>query len=318
MLEKLFKRQQSLINYYFDHLDFDAAAKVMEKISECKGTVICTGVGKSGFIANKVAMTFLSTGTKAFYLSALDALHGDIGIVSPDDVFLIFSKSGESDELLSMVPFVRNKGAFLIALSSNEDSRLAKACDFHMFLPLEKELCPFNLAPTTSPAIQLIFGDVLATALMEQKNYSLDQYAMNHPAGRIGKRISTTVKDLMITGDGLPTCSPDDKLVDTFYEFSNKACGCLIVVDKEMSMLGLFTDGDLRRALQEGGQEVLERPMKDLMNPNPKSIAHNVLAWDAMRLMEANQNNPFMVLPVLKEGKIQGIIKLHDIIQSGL
>jgi arabinose-5-phosphate isomerase len=260
----------------------------------------------------------LSTGTKAFYLSAVNALHGDIGILNSDDIFVIFSKSGESDELLNLVPYVRNKGASLVSVTCTETSRLSKACDLHVTLPMERELCPYNLAPTTSASLQLLFGDVLATALMKAKNFSLDEYAKNHPSGRIGKRIIVKVRDLMITDEALPLCKENDKLIDVLDELSVKRCGCLIVVDNDGKLKGIFTDGDLRRSLHSKGPDFRENFIKDLMTHSAKSIGADVLAWEAMKVMEADQKHPVTVLPVLEEEKVVGIIKMHDIIQSGI
>jgi arabinose-5-phosphate isomerase len=318
LLNELFKEQWDLVDDFFDRFEVESAEELLELFLSCKGAIVCTGIGKSGFIANKLAMTLLSTGTKAHFISATDAMHGDIGIVGPDDIFLSFSKSGESDELLGLIPFVRNKGARVVAISSNKDSRLAKAADLHVFLPLKKELCPFNLSPTTSPSIQLLFADVMTTALMMAKNYSLDQYAKNHPAGRIGKRITMKVRDIMISGEGVPFCKPDDLLVDQFVEFTNKRCGCLIVIDDKHQLQGIFTDGDLRRSLQEKGSDFINKPISEVMIKGPKHTDANILAWEAMKLMEANQKQPITVLPVVEDGKVVGIIKLHDLIQAGI
>ncbi|MBT3394645.1 MAG: KpsF/GutQ family sugar-phosphate isomerase [Waddliaceae bacterium] len=317
MLKELFKKQQQYINAFFDKLDHKKAHEIFDAFLACKGTIFFAGVGKSGFIANKIATTMTSTGTKALCLSPTDALHGDIGIVKEEDVFVLISKSGETEELLNLVPYIRNKGAYVIAFVSRENSRLEKACDKSIYLPLEKELCPFDLVPATSAAIQLIFGDVLAVALMHAKNFSLDEYARNHPLGRIGKRITMRVRDLMLHGDKIPICSPEDKLFDVLVELSNKQCGC-VVVTKEEKICGIFTDGDLRRSLQEKGGDVLNVPMKDLMMENPRSIEAGKLAAEAMHVMEDDQKHPIMVLPVTEGDKLVGVIKMHDIVQSGL
>ncbi len=318
LLEKLFKEQWDLVDDFFDRFDIPQAEKFLDLLLKCKGAVVCAGIGKSGFIANKMAMTLLSTGTKAHFLSVADAMHGDIGIVGSDDVLVVFSKSGESDELLSFLPFARNKEAYIVAITSNENSRLAKGSDLHIHLPLKRELCPFNLAPTTSPSIQILFADIIATALMMAKDYSLDQYAKNHPAGRIGKRITMKVRDLMISGEGIPLCKPEDILVDSFLEFSNKCCGCLIVTDEELTLKGIFTDGDLRRVIQKEGSDFIRKPIFEVMVKNPRWIDAEMLACEAMQLMESDQKNPITVLPVLENDKVVGIIKLHDIVQAGI
>lgn len=318
-LKELFKTEQKYINYFFDSLDLAEAEAFFKILSGCKGLIFFSGVGKSGLIAKKIAVTMTSTGTRALYISPTDALHGDIGLVTSNDVFVFVSKSGESDELLNLVPYIRNKGAVLVAMLSNRDSRLAKNCMHTMILPVENELCPYNLAPTTSTTVQMIFGDIMAVSLMLHKKITLDQYSSNHPAGRIGKRILLKVSDIMITGEQLPLCSPHDKLLEVLVELSNKRAGCVIVVDSHKKIQGVFTDGDLRRALQKFGADVLQGKMEQLMTKKCRSIGPQELAWDAMKTMEADLSSPIMVLPVIDAEKhVVGLIKMHDILQSGL
>lgn len=318
-LKELFTEAKRSLSFFFDHLDYTQAEKFFEKLKTCKGIIFFTGVGKSALVANKIAMTLTSTGTRALFLSPTEALHGDIGIISKDDILVILSKSGETDELLNLIPYVRNKGASVVSILSNPKSRLAKASDLFMDLPYGKELCPFNLAPTNSTSVQLIFGDCIAIALMHAKNFSLDEYAMNHPAGTIGKRIIVKVSDLMLKDDQIPFCFPENKLIETLVELSNKRAGCVLVVDQNSKLLGIFTDGDLRRALQRHGAEILQQKMSALMTPTFKTIGPENLAWDAMKMMEGDQKFPIMVLPVVKEcGTVVGLIKMHDILQSGL
>ena len=319
-MRKLFREQQKYINTFFDTLDVDGAEEVLEKFLLCRGVIFFAGVGKSGIVAQKIATTLTSTGTRALTLSPTDALHGDIGIISEDDIVVMISKSGETDELLTLIPYIRNKGAHIIGLVSNANSRLVKACHQSVCLPLEKELCPYDLVPATSSVLQMIFGDVLAVAMMEAKKFSLDDYAKNHPAGRIGKRITLKVSDLMVAGDAVPICSADDKLVDVLVKLSDKRCGCLVITDDNGRLQGIFTDGDLRRAMQSFGPEVMDKLMGELMESSPRSINPQELAWDAMKIMESDQKHPIMVLPVLDgdTGGVVGIIKMHDIVQSGL
>lgn len=320
MIEELFQKQQELINNFFANLEMQDVKLVLQTFLNCPGTIIFTGIGKSGIVAKKIAMTMLSTGTKAFYLSAVDALHGDIGVVGKNDIFVMFSKSGESEELLNLIPSARNKGAFLLGVTCKKQNRLANACDFHMLLPMEEELCPFNMAPTTSAAIQLIFGDVLTTALMKDKKFSLNQYVQNHPSGMIGKngrRTTLKVKDLMIPEEKTPLCYKEDKLIDCLEELSDKRCGCLIIIDKSKRLEGIFTDGDLRRAMQNKNYDFRQERMENLMTSTPKSTLSRTLVWDAMKQMEEDQKHPIMALPVLEDKKVVGIIKMHDIIQAG-
>lgn len=318
MVRELFNKQRKYLDYFFDSLNMEQVCRVLDAMKNCRGTIFFSGVGKSGFVANKIAMTMISTGTKAYCLSATDALHGDVGIVDEKDLFFLFSKSGETEELLSLIPVIRNRGAKIISVVCQGESRLARAADLVIELPLEKELCPFNLAPTTSPTLQMIFGDVLAVALMQEREFSLEQYAKNHPAGQIGKRALLKVKDLMVSGERIPLCRRTDALGDCLQELSEKSCGCLLVVDEKRKLQGIFTDGDLRRALQEKGGEVLKCTMEELMTSSPKSIEPEAMAWEAMKMMEEDQKQPIMVLPVLKKGLVEGLMKMHDLVQSGI
>jgi arabinose-5-phosphate isomerase len=319
MIKELFDTERSYLNHFFDNINIEATEKLLDLLVKCEGVIILSGIGKSGLVAEKIALTLTSTGSRALFLSPINALHGDIGIVSDKDIFLMLSKSGESEELLNLIPALRNKKVKIIGIISKPNSRLAKSCDFVVNLPVEKELCPFDIVPTTSTVVQLIYGDVLSIALMRQKNFSLVQFAENHPGGRIGKRISMKVNDLMLRGNDIPLCNPDDKLVDILVELSNKRCGCVLVKDPEGFLLGIFTDGDLRRALQSRGPAALNTRIEDMMTKAPRWITPESLAWDAMQVMEGDQKHAIAILAVLDDNKkIAGLIKLHDIVQSGL
>ncbi|MFZ0565074.1 MAG: KpsF/GutQ family sugar-phosphate isomerase [Chlamydiales bacterium] len=317
-LKNLFLKQKQHLDYFFNQLNIEHCETVFNEIYASKGVLFFTGVGKSGYIAQKVAATIMSTGTKAFFLSPIDAIHGDLGMISKEDLILIFSKSGESDELLQLLPFIRSKQARACAVTSNASSRLAKGVNFFVELPCERELCPFDLAPTTSSEIQLLFGDVLAIALMKAKGFGLDEYAKNHPGGRIGRRAAMKVRDLMLDRHITPICFLGDRLEEVLLDFTNKRCGCLIVIDENKQLKGIFTDGDLRRALQAKGEQVLKEKMQNLMTSTPKAIEADTPAWEAMKLMESDQKHPVMVLPVLDKDEVIGIIKLHDLIQANL
>lgn len=319
MLKELLEKQKAYTNHYFDHLDLIATKKIVDLILHCKGMIFLSGVGKSGLVASKIAVTMVSTGTRAMFISPTDAVHGDLGMVTKDDIVIMLSKSGETDELISLAPSIRNKGAILVGLVCNAQSRLATACHYVMVLPFEAELCPHDLSPTMSTVFQSLFGDLVAIALMLEKNFSVDQFALNHPSGRIGKRITMRVKDIMLTGPKIPLCLPQEKLQEALIELSNKRCGCILIADEEKNLLGLFTDGDLRRTLQKYGAKVLDTPMKDLMVVNPRSIHPEILAWEAMKIMEADFQRRFMMLPVIDDSnKVVGLLHLHDIIQSGI
>ncbi len=318
-LRALFNEGRSLLNDFFERLNMEEATQLLSVLKECRGMILVTGVGKSGFVAEKFAMTLTSTGTRALYVSPMNALHGDIGIATKDDVFVMMSKSGETSELLQLVPFLRHKGVKLVSIVSCPNSRLSKVSDLSITLPLAKELCPFDLVPTTSVISQMIFGDVLAIALMNERGFSLDDYAKNHPAGRIGRRLICRVKDLMLVESDIPLALGDDKLFNTLVELSNKKCGCVLVVDKEKRLLGIFTDGDLRRSLQKYGPNALQMTLEGLMSKEPRCIEASVLATEALAIMEGDAKRPISVLAVVSdERKVVGIIRLHDILQEGI
>lgn len=318
MLTELLNEQRRNIEHYFENIDVRAFDTVVQECLNTKGLIVFTGVGKSGIIAEKIAMTMISTGTKALYLPPTNFLHGDIGILSESDLFVLMSRSGETEELLNLIPFAKKRGTRLLAIVSNPSSRLAKQCDLSVHLPFAKELCPFDLAPTSSTTVQLLFGDLLAIALMRSKGFDLSAYALNHPSGAIGKKILITVDDLMYKGEHIPLANPSDRLIDVLVELTNKRCGALLIADEEKNFLGIFTDGDLRRALQMQGSDVLQKPIKDLMTPTALTIEKEMLAWDALKIMQRDPKKFVMVLPVLNQGKVAGILRLHDVVQAGI
>ncbi|MBS0615649.1 MAG: KpsF/GutQ family sugar-phosphate isomerase [Verrucomicrobia bacterium] len=318
MIKELFNEQRQHIEHFFEEVHVEDAEKVFEACLQTKGLLILTGVGKSGLIAEKIALTLISTGTKALFLPATNFLHGDVGVVSESDTILLFSKSGETEELLELMPSFERRKAKTIAIVAEENSRLAKACDLYVVLPVEKELCPFDLAPTTSTEVQLLFGDALAIALMKAKGFTLDEYGENHPSGLIGKKILLKVEDLMLKDADIPLCRMEDKLVDRLHELSSKKCGCLVVVDEHKQFLGIFTDGDLRRALQAKGASILESRVGDLMTHSALFTQQGVRAVDAVKLMQKDPKRWIMMLPVLDQKKVVGLLRMHDIVHAGL
>jgi arabinose-5-phosphate isomerase len=318
MLREIFQEQRRLLDHYFAHLDAPAAEAFLRACLKCQGLLVFTGVGKSGIIAEKIAMTLVSTGTKALYLPPVNFLHGDIGILTENDLLIFLSKSGETEELLNLVPHARRRRTPILSLVSNPRSRLAQASDLFVCLPVEKELCPFGLAPTTSTTAQLLFGDALAVGLMAEKKITAEDFARSHPRGALGKKLTLTVKDLMLKGDQVPFCHPGERLIDVLVELSNKKCGCLLVVDRKKHLLGVFTDGDLRRALQSQGSSALTHPVETLMTVAGLTTTQDTMAWDAMKLMQHDPNRWVMVLPVVEEGCVVGILRMHDIINVGL
>jgi arabinose-5-phosphate isomerase len=318
MLEDLLNRQRQYINYYFDHLDKEEMSRFVEMCLSTEGLIVFTGVGKSGIIADKIAMTLVSTGTKALSLPPTNFLHGDIGILSEKDLLVLISRSGETEELFNLVSFARKRGTRLAAIISNPQSRLARMCDISVHLPLEKELCPFDLAPTTSTALQLLCGDLLAVALMQAKRFDLSQYVLNHPSGSIGQKIRMTLTVEEVMQKEIPLAKPDECLSDVLAEFSNKKMGALVIADAEKNLLGVFTDGDLRRALQAYGSDILSKPMQHLMSHTPLSISKEILAWDALKFMQRDPKKFVMILPVVDGQKVIGMLRMHDIVQAGI
>ena len=318
IVEDLVRKLRTNIDLLFQRFDTERLSEIVRQVASSDGVIFCTGVGKSGIIAQKTAMTLSCSGTKAFFLSPQGAFHGDIGAIGRGDIVFLFSKSGETAELLELCPALRNKGARLAAVVMNPKGRLVKSCEMAFVLPELKELCPFDISPTTSAIAQLIFGDLLAMALMRHKQVPISDLIQNHPGGRIGRRQLLKVKDLMLTDSRLPICGPSDSLGDTLVELSNKQCGCVCVIDKDSRLLGIFTDGDLRRTLLRLGPAGLGASMSSLMTTKPRTIGSEALAYDAFRAMEADPQHLIMVLAVVDENKCVGVIRMHDILQSGI
>ena len=318
MLKKLLEDCKKNLDYFFEKIDIPQFEHILDLCSNCTGLIAFTGIGKSGIIAEKIAATLASSGTKSLYLPTLNFLHGDIGMLSEGDIVVMLSKSGEAEELLNLIPFIRKKKATVIGLTSTPSGRLVKYSDTCMILPMERELCNFDLVPTTSTELQLIFGDILAIALMRKKNFALSDYILNHPSGSIGKKMTLLVKDLMLSGDNLPLCNSKDKLIDVLLELTNKKCGTLIVINENKQLEGIFTDGDLRRALQRHGPDVLQQEIGHLMTQGAIAIDSAILAFDAMKEMQKNVNKWVMVTPVVENNLVVGLLRMHDIIQAGI
>ena len=315
---QLLEKERDALNDFFDKLAPERLEAAIDFMAGCSGLILLTGVGKSGLIAEKIAQTLTSTGTRSLFLSPTNSLHGDLGIAREGDLVIILSKSGESQELLELLPYLRNRNVKTLAIACNQESRLCKNVDFPLILPQEPEICPFDLAPTTSTTMQLIVGDVLAVGLMRRKNISLEEFASSHPAGRIGKRILVRVQDLMIVGDAIPRARESDLLVEVLVELTNKRCGCVLVIDGMDRLSGIFTDGDLRRSLQKFGSAALQMRMDILMTKDPRTTTPSELAVEALSRMESDQKHLITVLPVVNKDKVAGLIRMHDIVQTGI
>ncbi|KAL8457148.1 hypothetical protein ACS0TY_035116 [Phlomoides rotata] len=317
-LLNLFKCQQKYLNHFFQNLDLSQTLTFTETLLNAEGTIFFSGVGKSGFVAQKISQTLVSLGIKSGFLSPVDALHGDIGILSSKDLLVMFSKSGNSEELLKLVPCAKAKGVYLISVTSVKPNGLIRVCDLNVHLPLERELCPFDLAPVTSTAIQMVFGDTVAIALMGARNLSKEEYAANHPAGRIGKSLIFKVKDVMKQKDDLPVCREHDLIMDQLVELTTKGCGCLLVIDDDYHLLGTFTDGDLRRTLKASGEQIFKLSVGKMCNRKPRTIGPDAMAVEAMQKMESPPS-PVQFLPVINDENIViGIVTLHGLVSAGL
>ena len=288
--------------------------RAVKLIYDSKGKVIVTGIGKSGQVAHKIASTLSSTGTPAVYLHPADALHGDLGIISPEDVVIAISNSGETSEVLSLIPYIKFVGVPLIAITGNEKSTLARKSDVLLLVKVKREACPLNLAPTASTTATLVLGDALAIALLELRGFTKEKFARLHPGGLLGKKLKL-VKEIMHTGDRVPRVSVKSSMREAILEMTSKGFGATTVVDEEGRLVGIITDGDLRRYI-ERGKDWNNGRVEDAMTGNPKVISPESLVGEALNLMEKYK---IMVLPVVDEkGRPIGIIHLHDILGSGI
>ena len=291
----------------------------IDLLSHCQGKVILLGIGKSGLIARKIAATLTSTATAAIYLHPSDALHGDIGIANSSDVAIALSNSGETEELLAMLPYLKHRQIPIIAIVGNLKSTLARNATVVLNAAVSREACSFNLVPTASTTVALAIGDALATTVMQMKRLTPKDFALNHPAGRLGKRLTLTVGDLMHSGSGNPTVSLTASWLEVVEAITKGSLGAVSVVSDMGQLLGIITDGDVRRALQQFQPNTWETIVSSkMMTPNPITVTPDVLAYDALQLME-NRPSQISVLPVVGEDQIYiGMIRLHDIIRSGL
>ncbi|MGB7923591.1 MAG: KpsF/GutQ family sugar-phosphate isomerase [Pyrinomonadaceae bacterium] len=288
-------------------------------LAGCRGKVVTVGVGKSGIIAQKIAATMTSTGTAAVYLHPSDALHGGIGLVTGEDIIIALSNSGETDELLSMLPYLKHRRVPVIAVVGQLDSTLARRADVALDASVDQEACPLNLAPTTSTTVALAIGDALAIVLMKVKGLTPDDFALNHPAGRLGKRLTLKVADLMHSGQENPTVEMEAPWLEVIAAITRGGLGAVNVLDGSGRLAGIITDGDLRRALQKVGHVDLETLRSEtIMTRNPVVASPELLAYDALRLME-DRPSQISVLPVVdKERLCVGLVRLHDIVRNGI
>lgn len=280
----------------------------------CRGRVVCTGMGKSGHVARKIAATLASTGTPAFYMHPGEAAHGDLGMVTDADVVLALSYSGESDEILLLLPALKRQGNPVIAMTGRATSTLASEADIHLDVAVPQEACPLRLAPTASTTATLAMGDALAVALLEARGFTADDFARSHPAGALGRRLLLHITDVMHVGDDVPKVTPEASISEALMEMSRKRLGMTAIVDGDNRLLGLYTDGDLRRSLDDARVDVRSTRIDAVMTRAPKTIGADALAVEAAQLMEAHQINALLVTD--GDGRLVGALNIHDLLRA--
>ena len=289
--------------------------KAVETIYASKGRVVLTGMGKSGIIARKIVATLNSTGTAAIYLHPTDALHGDLGMVRSEDVVILISKSGETEEISNLIPMLKRLKVKLIAMCGNRHSRLAKDCDIFLNIAVKEEACPYDLAPTASTTATLALGDALSVSLLQKRKFTEEDFAFLHPGGSLGKRLSLKIKEIMITGERIPKVGENSSIKDVIFEITSKRLGTTCVVDEENNLVGIITDGDLRRLLEKT-LEIKDLKAKDIMTRKPKVMKADYLASFALQQMENYKITSLVIID--EENHPDGIVHLHDLINLGL
>ncbi|MFT6093045.1 MAG: arabinose-5-phosphate isomerase [Pseudohongiellaceae bacterium] len=289
---------------------FESACQIM---LNTKGRVIVTGMGKSGHIGNKIAATFASTGTPSYFVHPAEASHGDIGMITSDDVVLALSNSGNTSEITILLPVLKRKGVKLITLTGNASSELALAADANIDASVSEEACPLGLAPTCSTTVTLILGDALAMALLEARGFTRDDFAISHPGGSLGRRLLIKVKDVMHSGTEIPSVKLDSSLSAALAVMSEKGFGMTTVIDENGDLIGVFTDGDLRRTI-DSGKNIQQLRISEIISPSYKSISEDVLAAEAVKLME--DANIYVLIVRNEAGKVVGIVKMHDLLKA--
>jgi len=306
------------------HIEADAVMALCDRIDgafldalsiilNCKGRVIVCGIGKSGHVGRKIASTLASTGTPAFFVHPAEASHGDLGMITAEDVVIGISNSGESSELLNILPSIKRQGAKLIAMTGNAKSSLSRDADVHLDAGVAQEACPLNLAPTASTTAALALGDALAVALLDARGFGAEDFARSHPGGSLGRRLLTRMRDVMRTGDAIPTVSPEASVAEAIREITRGTIGMTVVISPERRVVGVFTDGDLRRAVLKN-LDLHNLTVNDVMTRNPRVTGPDKLAAEAVEMMEKYKINQIPVVD--EEGRLTGAINMHDLFQA--
>ncbi len=290
--------------------------RAIDTIFEAKGRVVVTGMGKSGLVGKKIAATLASTGTPAFFLHPAEASHGDLGMVTSRDIIIAISNSGETDEITDLIPFLKRFGVSVISMTGNQDSTLAKASDVSLDISVKEEACPLGITPTASTTATLAMGDAIAVALLVKRGFKQEDFASFHPSGSLGKKLFVRVKDLMHKGVALPVIGSSTPVMDAVMEISSKRLGIAIVADNAGKLLGVVTDGDVRRGIQKWGKDFFDMKAEEVMTRSPKSISSEELAAKALSEMQTYSITSLVVPD--NEGRVVGIIHLHDILKEGI
>ena len=312
-LRVLHIEQQDIANLV-THID-DNFAIACERILACEGKVVVCGMGKSGHIGNKIAATLASTGTPSFFMHPGEASHGDLGMLSKQDILLAISNSGETNELLALLPVIKRLGIPLIAMSGNPESSLARYADVHLCIKVEQEACSLGLAPTSSTTATVVMGDALAVALLDARGFSEDDFALSHPGGSLGKKLLLRLEELMHKGERLPCVTAEKTIIDALMEISSKGLGMTAIVDQQGKLAGIFTDGDLRRVL-DARVDVYQTPIGEVMTRKCKTAHPDMLAAEALNLMETFKISGLIVVD--ETNTPVGALNMHDLLQAGI
>jgi len=304
----------SAVNALREEID-DSFVKACELMLGCKGRVVVVGMGKSGHIGNKIAATMASTGTPAFFVHPGEASHGDLGMITPKDVVIALSNSGETGEILTIIPILKRLSVPMISITGNRASTLSTEADINLHAGVEKEACPLGLAPTSSTTVALVLGDALAVALLDARGFTEEDFALSHPGGSLGRRLLLHVKDIMHTGDKIPQVHENDTLRDALLVMTEKGLGMTAIVDNEQNILGIYTDGDLRRTLDKN-IDVHKAAIKDVMTANCKTTQAHLLAAEALTEMQQNKINAMLVVD--ENNKLTGALNMHDLLRAGV
>jgi arabinose-5-phosphate isomerase len=313
--KKVLKIEAEAVSALIEKLNSDFE-KAVDIIFNSKGRVVVTGMGKSGLVGKKIAATLASTGTPAFFLHPAEASHGDLGMVTSEDVIIAISNSGETIELINLIPFLKRFSVALISMTGNPNSTLSRAADVILDVSVKEEACPMGIVPTASTTAALAMGDALAVALLIKRGFNEEDFAFFHPGGSLGKKLFIKVKDLMHIDDALPLITPDTSMINAVIEISSKRLGAAVVVDKDKKILGIITDGDIRRGIERWGKQLFDMKAQDVMTINPKTISEGELAAKALSIMQGKSITSLVVPD--EEGRAKGIIHIHDILKQGI